>query len=292
MKNLINYYYDLVIKNFKKKRDKFIFNIDNKNYEFIPFYGDVNKFYNIYLILVKNNKYCHEIIFNKNKDILTFYEGKPYILLKKNICINNRLNIEEILNYDIPVYVEKNIEWKKLWEEKIDYYEYQMSKLSGKYNILKSSFDYYIGLSETAINLLNYVDMKSVKKFISHRRIVENEKLDEFFNPLNIIIDSRTRDIAEYIKINFFNNDITKEEIFIYLENFNFNLSEILLFLARLLYPSYYFDIYDEIIQERLNEDSIKKYIKKNTSYEIFLKKIYKYIKLRYKIPEIEWLEI
>lgn len=289
MKNLINYYYNLTIKNFKKKRDKFIFKVDNINYEFVPFYGDINKFYNIYLNLIGNNKYCHEIVFNKNKNILTFYEGKQYILLQKNICINNKLDITEIINYDIPIYMEMNIDWKKLWEEKIDYYEYQMSQLSSKYILLKNSFDYYIGLSENAINLLNYVDIKSVKKYVSHRRIVENENLDEFFNPLNIIVDSRTRDVAEYIKINFFNNNINPEEIFIYLDNFNF--SEILLFFARMLYPSYYFDIYDEIIQEKTNEESIKKYIKKNISYEIFLKEIYKYIKLRFKIPEIEWLE-
>lgn len=292
MKNLINYYYDLVIKNFKKKRDKFIFDVGNKTYEFVPFYGDINKFYNIYSILIRNNKYCHEVIVNKDKNILTFYEGKPYILLKKNICINNRLNIQEILNYDIPVYVEKKLDWKILWEEKIDYYEYQISQLARKYSILKKSFDYYIGLSENAISLLNYVDTNAVKNFVSHKRIIENEKLDEFFNPLNIVVDSRVRDIAEYIKVNFFNDKINMEEVLNYINNLNFTFSESLLFLARLLYPSYYFDIYDEIIQEKISEESIKKYIKKNTSYEIFLKEIYKYIKSRYSIPEIEWLEI
>ena len=64
-----------------------------------------------------------------------------------------------------------------------------------------------------------------------------------------------------------------------------------LLFFARLLYPSYYFDVYDDIIQEKVNEESIKKYIEKNISYEIFLKDIYKYVKLKYRMPEIEWLE-
>ena len=292
MKNLINYYYGLLIKSFKKKNDKFIFEVDNKNYEFVPFIGDINKFYNIYSVLIKTKNYCHEIVFNNNNSILTNYNGKNYILLKKNININRELNIKEILAYDVPVYVSEKIGWKILWEQKIDYYEYQMAQLSKKYNIIKNSFDYYLGLSENAINLLNYIDINEVKTFISHKRIKENEKLDDFFNPLNIIIDSRNRDIAEYIKINFFNNNVINiKELLEYLDKLNFNFSEMLLFFARLLYPSYYFDVYDDIIQEKVNEESIKKYIEKNISYEIFLKDIYKYVKLKYRIPEIEWLE-
>lgn len=291
MKNLINYYYSLLVNDYKKTNQRFTFKIDGKNYEFIPFYGDINKFYKIYLLLINNNKYCHEVVFNKDKNLLTFYDNKPYILIKKNICIDSRVDINEIINYDIPIYLDSGIDWKKLWEEKIDYYEYQMNQLAVKYKILKKSFDYYIGLSETAISLLNYVNIKDVKYFVSHRRITENEMLDDFFNPLNIIIDNRTRDIAEYIKVNYFNGIIIENEIFSYLDDLNFNYTENLLFFSRLLYPSYYFDMYDKVIQGEINEEKIQFYIKKNTSYEVFLRKVYVYIKNKYKMPEIEWLE-
>ena len=60
--------------------------------------------------------------------------------------------------------------------------------------------------------------------------------------------------------------------------------------MARLLYPSYYFDMYDEIIQDKLSEDKIDVYIKKNLNYETFLKQVYGYLKNRHNIPEIEWL--
>jgi len=273
MKNLINYYYDLLIKDFKKNGDKFIFNVYNKTYEFVPFYGDINEFYKTYSMLIRNKKYCHELILNKDKNLLTFYNNKPYLLLKKNIFINKCVDINEIINYDTPVYINKNLDWKKLWKEKIDYYEYQMSHLSQKYRILKNSFDYYIGLSETAIALLNYIEKKDIKYYISHKRITENENLDSFFNPINIIIDSRVRDIAEYFKANFFNEfrKLDLDEVFKYLEVLNFDNIENILFLARLLYPSYYFDMYDKIIQEKIREDKVEFYIKRNTSYEAFL---------------------
>lgn len=292
MKNLINYYYNLLVSDFKKINQRYVFAVEGKNYEFLPFYGDINKFYKLYLTLVNNNKYCHEIVFNKDKNLLTFYDNKPYLLIKKNICIDSRVDINEIINYNIPIYEENGIDWKKLWIEKIDYYEYQMSQLSTKYKVLKKSFDYYIGLSETAISLLNYVNRKDIKFYVCHKRINQNEKLDDFFNPLNIVVDNRTRDVAEYIKINYFNRKITVNDVFSYLDNLHFTYTENLLFLSRLLYPSYYFDIYDQIIQEKLSEEKIDFYIKKNTYYEVFIKKIYIYMKNKYKIPEIEWLEI
>lgn len=291
MKNLINYYYNLLINNFKKINDRFIFEIDNKNYEFIPFYGDVNILYKNYLTILRNNKYCHEIIVNKDKSLLTYYDNKPYLLLKKNIHINGEVDMNEIINYDILIYGENDFNWKRLWKEKIDYYEYQMNQLSFKYTDLKNSFNYYIGLSETAITLLNYINPKEIQYYISHKRINQNQTLDEFFNPVNMVIDSRVRDIAEYIKINYINETINIKEVYNYLDNLNFNYTESLLFLARLLYPSYYFDLYDKIIQEVISEDKIKFYLKKNASYETFLKDIYNYIKRIYRIPEVEWLE-
>lgn len=291
MKNLINYYYNLNIIDFRKSGEHFIFEIDGKKYEFIPFFGDINEFYKNYLILINNNKYCHEVIVNKDNSLTTFYNNNHYILLRKNISIDKQVDINEIINYDILVYSDTNLNWKKLWSEKIDYYEYQMSQLAFKYKSFKNSFDYYIGLSETAISLLNYIDGDNINYYVCHKRIKQNQKLDEFFNPLNIIIDSRVRDIAEYIKINIINDIIGIEEVTYYIENLNFSYTEILLLMSRLLYPSYYFDVYDSVIQGKSSEEEIKPYIKKNISYETFLKSIYKFIKNKYRIPQIEWLD-
>ena len=292
MKNLINYYYNLLVSDFKKVNDRFIFKIDGKNYELVPFYGEINEFYKNYVTLINNNKYCHEVILNKDKSFLTFHNNKAYILIKENINIEKNVDINEIISYDILVKGDYSLNWKNLWKEKVDYYEYQINQLSFKHQALKDSFNYYVGLTECAISLLNYVDNSKIYYYISHKRINYNESLSEFFNPLNITIDSRVRDIAEYIKINYINERLDIKEIYFYLDRLNFDYVESILLLSRLLYPSYYFDIYDEIIQERISEDKIDIYIKKNTAYEIFLKQVYSYLRVRYNIPEIEWLNI
>ena len=290
MKNLINYYYDLFITEFKKANDSFYFEINGKKYEFIAFLGDIKELYDNYLIIRKNNKYCHEIIVNKDNTIVTLYNNIPYILIKKNLSIDKYVDLDEIINYDIPILEMHSLNWKNLWKQKIDYYEYQMSQVSFKYPILKKAFDYYVGLTETAISLLNYVDNSNINYYVCHKRIAYKEKLCAFFNPTEFIIDNRTRDIAEYVKINYIHGEMDLEYIYRLINYLNFSLSESVLFLSRLVYPSYFFDMYDEIIQDKVCEEKMLYYIKKASHYETLLKKIYIFLKNIYPIPEIEWL--
>lgn len=290
MKNLINYYYGLNVDNYKKSNESFIFNINNEKYEFSIFDGDLDNLYKNYSIVLNNNKYCHKIIFNKNQQILTYYNNKPYILLKKDINITKDIDLNEILNYNLPVYNVNDFNWKNFWKAKIDYYEYQISQLAVKYEQIKESFSYYIGLSETAISLLNFINTSEINYCISHKRINIKDKIDSLFNPINLVIDSRVRDVSEYIKMSYFNDQIEKLDIYTVIKKLNLNKTESILFFSRLLYPSYYFDMYDKIIQGKISEEKINNIIKKNNSYEMFLKKVYKYLNKEYKIPNIEWL--
>lgn len=292
MKNLINYYYNLSVTEFRKIDDSFNFSVENTKYSFVLYEGDVNFLYKIYMILKNNNIYCHELIVNNRNSLVTFYDGKNYILLKKMPCLTKFVTLDDILNYNVLIYKMHEFNWKELWKDKIDYYEYQISQIGLKYKLLKDSLSYYIGLSETAINMLNYINKEKINNYsyICHKRINYREELDTFLDPTNIIIDNRVRDISEYFKINYINENIKIDEIFNYLNDMNFTYDESILFLSRLIYPSYYFDLYDKIIQEKIREEKVMFYIKKNSYYEDFLKKIYNYLRLRYKIPEIEWL--
>ena len=288
MKNVINYYYNIVINEFKKKENSFIFYIDGHEFEFVQFYNDANMLLNLYSILKSNGKLTYDIIFNKDRVLITYYEDKPYILLKKINCNRKQLDWKDIIDYDCIVSVKEKLNWKILWKEKLDYYELQLEETGIKYPLLKQSFSYYLGLSEVAMNLLNYVDYENVNYCISHKRL---EKIDDLFNPLNIIIDSKTRDIAEYIKEKYFNDDMFLEEVIDFFKNSTFSSDEIYLLLSRLIYPSYYFDIYEKIYREKYSEKELKKIIKKNADYEAFLKEIYNFMKTLYNIPQIEFLE-
>ena len=168
---------------------------------------------------------------------------------------------------------------------------YWKSKKANKYQKLKLSFNYYVGLSECAINLLKYLNNDNIKFYITHKRIMYKEKTDELLNPINLIIDTRVRDIAEYFKINYINNNYNIQDIIKEIDMLNLDYNESILLLSRLMYPSFYFDLYDKIIQEKIDESKIDFYIEKNVYYETFLRYIYKFLKSKYKIPNIEWLE-
>lgn len=178
--------------------------------------------------------------------------------------------MDDIIRQDSKLAIIKKVSWKELWEEKLDYYEYQISELGLRYRKLKESFSYYSGLCECAINLLNYAG-GNVEMYITHKR--------------GRIIDSIVRDIAEHIKHEFFYNDIELS-----IDNLYLNNDEYILLMSRLLYPSYYFDIYDSIIQGNNAENEIEKIIKKSSSFELLLKKLYKAIRQKSNIPDIHWL--
>ena len=290
MKNLINYYYNIFFNSYKKVNNVYSFLSNKYNYLFIEFDGNIKNIYNLYLIVSKK-KYCHKIVINKDGNVITVYNSKKYILIKESFSSTKLLDINDILEYTIPIYDTNYINWKQLWSKKIDYYEYQISQFGKKYKMLTTCFSYYSGLCENAIAILNYVDFNKLNLYVCHKRIILNETLNEYYNPLNFLIDSRARDIAEYIKINYINKKFDIDFVKNVINAVNFDYNEILLFMSRIIYPSYFFDIYDLIIQDKINENEIEIYIKKITYYETFLRNMYNYIKSIYKIPVIEWLE-
>jgi hypothetical protein len=62
------------------------------------------------------------------------------------------------------------------------------------------------------------------------------------------------------------------------------------MFFARLLYPSYYFDIYEKVVNSNDTSEKIIKFLNGAGEYEIFLKKAYKEISLYTKLLKIDWI--
>ena len=75
-----------------------------------------------------------------------------------------------------------------------------------------------------------------------------------------------------------------------YLESFNYTESSANLLLARLLYPSYYFDIFDEIILNDKDEDELILTINLCYDFENLLIKIYNLLQKKYPIVNIDWI--
>ena len=72
----------------------------------------------------------------------------------------------------------------------------------------------------------------------------------------------------------------------------NFNKDEYILFIGRLLFPTYYFDYYDLVVNKKIDESSLLNIIDKTNDYLTLVKKIFIYIIYQKKtnIPYIEWL--
>ena len=288
MRNYLIYYYDIYCDDIIKNNKNYKIFIRSSLYYLVRYEGDISLLNNIYEYLVNHNIYCHEIILNKQKTFVTNIEGNSYILIRIHYKIN-KINYLDIINYNI-LFGKNKCNWKELWINKIDYYEYQMNQFRKKYSLLNSSFKYYSGMTETAIMLVGMVDKKLYDTYIEHNRIYKNSSSLDFFNPLNMIIDVKVRDIAEYFKQQFFYFDNPIISVKNYIDYEKLSNEEAILFFARILYPSYYFDIYDEIVQDKSKENKINMILDKTNTYENFIEEVYAYLKAIYNIPEIEWL--
>jgi len=301
VKNVLNYYYHLYPENIHQIGRVYTFTINNEKYYFEQLerpFEELKALYEIDIQLINKNILIHEIVLNEKKEAVTFVNNVPFILLKVYINEKQRISLSEIsfINYNTSNLkfddILKRNEWYKLWTSKIDYFEYQISQLGKNYPIIRGTFSYYIGLAETAIIYLKNANINNSQErlVVSHKRIKSRQTLYDFYNPSNIIIDTPVRDVAEYIKESFFDGKNIWNEIISFFYYNKFTLNEYILLYARLLYPSYYFDVYEKIIEGNTEEKEIIPIINKVEEYEDFLRHIYKYIKASVDIPVIDWI--
>ena len=293
MKNTINYYYNLNINTIHQKEKNYYFKVDNKNYLLLKCTNieepdDIYRL-NMYLSQILP---VNRIVLNVNNEVITKINDSNYLLLEL-FSNNNKINLNNIIelsNIRIPFSVDKlkRNDWYNLWIKKIDYFEYQLSQIGKKYPLIRESFNYYIGLAENAIILVNNIDFNNIPLGLSHRRITNMSF--NLYNPLNIVIDARIRDVCEYFKFCFFNNIDISMELELFLSYNSFNIDEAKLFLARMFFPTYYFDLYEKIIDNEIDESELKKVIIKADNYEKILKQVYYHFKNNQ--INIEWLEI
>ena len=302
MKNTVDYYYNIRIDNLIKGSGDYYFFIGNDEYHLIKYnrpFEDINPLYKLNVEMLKRNALIHMIILNKDKQVITMINNEPYILIKLCKYKSEKVGAFEIsyfqnITYDIEF--DKTLlrnDWVKLWSEKIDYYEYQINQFGKEYPTLCDSLNYFIGLGENAISyLVNNIENKSDVLVASHKRININKGSFEFFNPLNLIVDNRVRDISEYIKESYFLKKFNSNEIKSFLNQSNFSRKEYIYLFSRLLFPTYYFDKYDEIINNKISEDIIIPILNKVNDYQQFLLSMYKYIvyEKKVQIEPIEWI--
>lgn len=301
MKNNIMYYYNLRIDNITQNNNNYYFTINNDNYCFTIYTRDIkesNEIYKLNKYMLSSNILVHEIIPNKDNYVVTIINNIPYILYKIYINKNKKLTINELTylsnyTYQVDKILTRN-NWNVLWSTKIDYFEYQINQMGKKYPILVDTFAYFTGLAENAISYVKYTTLEtqmetSDNPVISHRKI--NNNIEPLYNPLNIILDHKSRDIAEYIKLSFLNkNTNIYQELDSYFSNNYYSEYGLRLLYARIIYPSFYFDMYEQIIQGLRKESDLLNIVTLLDDYELYLKEMYYYLKKYHNIPEIDWI--
>lgn len=296
MKNDLKYFYNLDIKELINSNDYYYFFVNEERYELVP--CEITESEIKELINLNNiNQLFHKIIINKDKSPLTKLNNINYVLLKIYINKEKKITLSEInylANLDINSKELVRSNWSNLWEKNIDYFEYQIEQKGKKYPLIINSFSYYVGLAENAISYINNTQLENKDnslKTISHRKIKDLKSIDCLYNPLNIIVDYKSRDLAEYIKISFFeNNKNIFDELDEYFKHNYYSFFQIRILFGRILYPNYYFDLFEDIITEIVEEKEIINIISRVSEYEDYLDDVYKYLRKFYNLPEIEWL--
>ena len=219
MKNTINYYYNLNPNKINHIFDYYYFYIDNELYYFSVYTKDVSSISDVYKFnqeLIGKGVLVNEIIDNKMSSVLTFVNQVPYILTKVVVNINKPISLGEISYLSMSqISYPKGLlrdNWLNLWISKIDYLEYHHEQNFSKFPLINSSFNYFIGLGENAISYLSETLRKYKADYsdvgvISHDVNLVDDTIYNLYNPENIIIDHKARDLAEYIKVSFFKDN-------------------------------------------------------------------------------------
>lgn len=283
MRNTIRYYYlfdDIYVSkinytNYIKYKNKIYVFVEILNQDMVLEAYQLTKDYPEY----------EKIIVNKDKSIFTPYNNKIYVLIEKKQS-NAFPPLREVSSTTKLLLDRTN--WSLLWSKKVDYYEYQFKHIKGLYKSIDESFEYYIGMTESSISYINYnIGKTNLKKCLCRNRMVEKE----YYNPLNIVIDHRSRDIGESLKTMFWNSNYNTRKIKNTLSQIDLTLENCMLIYARLLYPSYYFDAYEMTITNRTDETNIKKIISRIEEYEKFVSEVFSILQgFNRKLVKIEWL--
>ncbi len=298
MKNALIYNYNIYVDELSEINNNYYFKFQNNDYVVSSFDRNIYEAISIYKLnidMLKKNFPTYRIILTKNNNILFMYEDVYYILMIIPKIKNRLITLEDIIKFNYIVY-DKDIlkldksNWSYHWESKIDYIEEQFYSVKLKYPLINNSVDYYIGLWENGISYFNFNNLNNKNiKFVCHKRVGIDTDLYYFLNPLNLLIDYKERDIGEYLKSYIYNKNWTINDLNTIFNNLKLNREDIMLLITRILFPSYYFDVYEDIILEYKKETSISG-VTNNKNIISLLKFLFEKYSI-YNIPLIEWIK-
>ena len=291
MKNIIYNYYGLLIYDIKECNNNYYFNYNDEMYLICTVLNNIEIVIDTYEYCLKNKLDCFKIVKNNNNEFFSKVNDKVYVLLKVKGILNYEYNV---FDFNKLIIDKTGQNWGSLWANRLDYYEIQLRELGIKYQTVLNTFGLFKGIAENAILYFNM----SIKRFkdnvivgIEHNRIKYPCFLIDYNNPINFVIDYSVRDISEYIKSYMLSDSYSLDYVIEILNSFNFNKLMFNILYSRLLYPSFYFDIFDNIILEDGKDNDVIYVVNNYNKYIKMLKEIYFIFKDKYEMFKIEWLD-
>lgn len=266
MKDTIKYYYGIDVIEYNEKDEKVLIRDKFRTYMLKKTHKTEEEIIMQIDLLDKNGFIYYKVIKSKFGNYLIDYKNEKYILLE--IWGSNR---KMPLNFYKKRIGESKIELYSIWKNKIDGYRQIYEKNNVKYREIKDLYQYYLGIAENALKMLNkYINGEILDMYIQHHRIDKDIIAYNYLSIDEMIIDSRSRDVAEYCKKVFFDKGfkIEIDDLMNYIKKERYNEKEIRLLLIRLIYPNYFFDL----IEKELFE--YEKIYQSKEEFEIFLKKM------------------
>ncbi len=306
MKQILKYYYNIEIDDFEMENNVCFFNLNKSNFYLVPFTRDENNLIDIIEVskeMIHRKIDCHNIILNRFNKALTQFNNINYILLNVGKNFDDDINIFDMhfinqklrVNNDLQKKYKNN--WQNNWSHNIDYFEMQIRNYGKLKTGILNTFSYYTGMAEIAIEYAGFANTNFIIDegdyiSLSHRRIFyPNYKLN-YLNPISFIFDLEIRDYAEYFKTRFFYEENVYQELTSFFKTVKFGAYSYNMFYARLLYPSYYFDLYEKVLIEGKSEESLINIVSKQKEYERFLHFAYNEISKYAPIKKISWLTL
>ena len=291
MKNKIRYYYNFNDFSLTRIKDCYYFRYQNILYSFERI--ENIEYFQVILSILKSipSSRFFKVVPNIYNDDFCTINNQVYALFmhrSSDFSLYKEIINLPMFNYHIPNI--KIFPWDFLWIKKINYYEYQIKHIFNVDTslIINDFFYYYVGMAENAISYLKYNSaFFSSNLCLCHKRI----SIKDFFHPQNIIVDCYPRDVSEYIKYLFFSNTYQGFCFSSFFELLHFSYNDFVLLYARLLFPSYFFDIYDNIVNTHSDYSALKSILLRVDEYNNFLHYIYTIICKFIEIPEVLWIK-
>ena len=281
MKEFIEYNYDLRCDDLAILNNLLYFKHLDKFYIISNFNRDEVEFEKVLNYLISNNLKFLKVVMNKKGSYISEFNGKKYVVMESD-CEN------EIIDFPICIggLINENNYWNEIWENRVVQLEKHKSELSLNKDIFYI-LNYYIGLIEICIYNYNLLIRKYGQKnglSIQHNRIEFPIYSFSYYNPVNYLFDFEFRDFAEYLKMRFFYSDFSTDEAISVIDNYNFDNFSINMFFVRLIYPTYFLELYDMQNKNNVYSDLFYDLLKKSSQYENFILKLITTMSSKYEI--------